>query len=129
MKHETAEWLAKADGDLRTAHREAAAKEWPNCDAACFHAQQCAEKAIKARMVEAALAFPRIRDLEALLDLVLPLEPAWEELRDGLRQLTSMAVEVRYPGVSADAEDAEPCHSRGRTRQTTCQRRLGRVTK
>ena len=106
MKPETAEWVAKAEADLRTARRERLASELPNYDAACFHAQQSAEKYLKARLVEAAFSFPRIHDLEALLNLVLPLETSWEALRSGLQQLTDMAVEVRYPGVSADAEDA-----------------------
>ena len=107
MKPETDEWIAKAEGDFRTAHRERSALEWPNFDAACFHAQQCAEKYLKARLIEAEIAFPRVHDLEALLNLVLPVEPAWEELREGLQQLTDMAVEVRYPGMTADAEDAD----------------------
>lgn len=106
MKPEVLEWIAKAEGDLRTARREAAASEWPNFDAACFHAQQCAEKYLKARPVAGHVSFPRFHDLEALLNLVLPLEPDWEPLRGDLQQLTDMAVEVRYPGLTADAEDA-----------------------
>lgn len=56
--------------------------------------------------MEAAATFPKTHDLEALLNLTLPLEPSWEELREDLQRLTNMGVEVRYPGVSADAEDA-----------------------
>jgi hypothetical protein len=41
-----------------------------------------------------------------LLNLALLVEPTWEDLREGLQQLTDMTVEVRYPGLSADAEDA-----------------------
>ncbi len=106
MKPETAEWVTKAEGDFRTACREQRVVEWPNFDAACFHAQQTAEKYLKARLVEAGLGFPKIHDLEALLNLALPLEPGWHDLREDLQRLTDMAVEVRYPGVAADAEDA-----------------------
>jgi HEPN domain-containing protein len=106
MKPETAEWVAKAEGDFRTARREQLAAEWPNYDAACFHAQQCAEKYLKAFLIEANIPFPKVHDLEALLNLALSTEPAWEELREGLRQLTDLAVEVRYPGLNVDAEDA-----------------------
>jgi len=106
MKPETRQWVGKAEGDYRTACRERDAAEDPNYDAACFHAQQCAEKYLKARLVEAAATFPKTHDLEALLNLTLPLEPSWEELREDLQRLTNMGVEVRYPGVSADAEDA-----------------------
>jgi HEPN domain-containing protein len=106
MKPETAEWVAKAEGDLHTARRELSATDLQNYDAACFHAQQCVEKYLKARLVEAGLPFPKTHDLEALLNLALPIEPTWEELRTTVQVLTNMAVEVRYPGMDADAEDA-----------------------
>jgi len=65
----TEEWIAKAEGDFVTAQRELRAEESPNYDAACFHAQQCVEKYLKARLVEAALAFPKSHDLDLLLDV------------------------------------------------------------
>jgi len=100
------EWVAKAEGDLRTARREMAATEFPNYDAVCFHAQQCVEKYLKARLADGGVAFPKMHDLGALLNFVLPLEPSWEHLREDLDSLSSRAVEVRYPGVDSDAEDA-----------------------
>ncbi len=106
MKAETREWLDKADGDYATAAREQAVEDNPNHDAVCFHSQQAAEKYLKARLVEAGAAFPRTHDLEVLLSLAVVHEPAWESLRADIRALTSMGVEVRYPGFSADAEDA-----------------------
>jgi len=42
------EWLAKAEGDFRTAQREMQAADSPNYDAVCFHAQQCVEKLVEA---------------------------------------------------------------------------------
>lgn len=39
--------------------------------------------------------------------LVPPSGPEWEDLRPKLDALTSLGIEVRYPGVSADAEDAQ----------------------
>ncbi len=42
------EWIAKAEGDYATAGRELRARRHPNYDAACFHAQQTAEKYLKA---------------------------------------------------------------------------------
>ena len=106
MKPETAAWVAKAEGDFRTAKREIAAPDLPNFDAVCFHAQQCAEKYLEARLVEAGMSFPKVHDLTALLRLILPMEPSWEFLEKSLDVLTSMGVEVRYPGVAADMEDA-----------------------
>ena len=40
----TLEWVEKAEGDIITAQREYRARSHPNYDAACFHAQQTAEK-------------------------------------------------------------------------------------
>ncbi len=51
MKPETVEWVAKADADLDTANREVVVTYSPNYDAVCFHAQQCAEKYLKAERV------------------------------------------------------------------------------
>ena len=82
------------------------ATDGPNYDAACFHARQRVEKYLKAPRTDAGVAVPKIHDLGALLDLVLPSEPSWESLRDDLDSLSSRAVEVRYPGVDSDAEDA-----------------------
>src|SRR3979411_2476448 len=106
MKPITNEWIAKAEGDFAPAQREVNATEHPNYDAVCFHSQQCAEKYLKARLQEASLPFPRIHDLPALLDRVLPIEPQWEILRDALDSLTALAVEYRYPGESANESEA-----------------------
>jgi HEPN domain-containing protein len=106
MKDMTREWVEKAEGDYRTAGREMRANP-PNYDATVFHAQQAAEKYLKARLVEAAIAFPKTHDLSVILNLLLPLEPSWLRLRPALDDLASLGVEVRYPGVFADAEDAQ----------------------
>ncbi len=106
MKPETEEWVAKADADLATAQREATVDQAPNFDAVCFHAQQCAEKYLKAVMVEAGMRVPRIHDLEALVNLLSGQHPTLVEIVRPARILTAMAVEVRYPGMIADEDDA-----------------------
>ena len=99
--------MQKAEGDFATAARELRARKAPNFDAACFHAQQCAEKYLKARLQEAGLAFSRTHSLTALLDLVLQVEPLWEVFRLALATLSAYAVEFRYPGESADRGEAK----------------------
>ncbi len=106
MKTVTREWIEKAEADFISAGREHRARRRPNHDAACFFAQQCIEKYLKARLTEAGRPFPRIHDLSALLDLTLPVEPLWEMFRPQLELLTSYAVEFRYPGESATREMA-----------------------
>jgi HEPN domain-containing protein len=102
MKPLTREWIDKAEGDFATARREIRIRKAPNYDAVCFHAQQCVEKYLKARLQEADLSFGRTHDLAALLNLLLPLEASWETFLPHLRTLTVFAVGVRYPGESAD---------------------------
>ena len=106
MKPITREWIEKAEGDFASAKRELRARKSPNYDAACFHAQQCAEKYLKARLQEADIPFPKTHDLTQLLNLILPIEPLFENLRVLLVPLTSHAVNFRYPGEFSTKEIA-----------------------
>ena len=101
----TAEWVTKAEGDFATMMRELRARKSPNPDAACFHAQQCAEKYLKACLQELVRPFGRTHHMVVLLEALLPSEPLWEDLRPLLQTLDAFAVEVRYPGGSADRDD------------------------
>jgi HEPN domain-containing protein len=102
----TREWVNKAEGDFATAERELSVTADANYDAVCFHAQQCIEKYLKARLQEAGISFGRTHDLSALLDLTLPVEPAWDGMRPDLQALTVFAVAYRYPGDTADESEA-----------------------
>jgi HEPN domain-containing protein len=112
MKPMTAEWAAKAEGDFAVMEHECGAAENPNYDGICFHAQQCAEKYLKARLCEANVTFGKIHDLVDLLDQALDVEPAWEDFREDLAYLSDVAVTYRYRGESADAESATDAQSR-----------------
>ena len=102
MKPLTREWVTKAEGDRATALRELRARKSPNHDAACFHAQQCAEKYLKALLQERGLPIPRTHNLDALAKPLLVAHPVLAELAISLRTLSAYAVETRYPGSSAD---------------------------
>ena len=102
----TVEWIDKAEGDLTTALRELRARKSPNYDAACFHAQQCVEKYLKARLQAAGIVFSKTHNLTVLLDLLLPIEPNFDPFRPKLLALTAFAVAYRYPGASADKDTA-----------------------
>jgi HEPN domain-containing protein len=114
MKPMTAEWVAKAEGDFATMERESRARKNPNYDGVCFHAQQCAEKYLKARLSEAGIGVAKIHDLVALLEQVLPLEPSWESFRADLAFLTDFSISYRYPGESADKNSAQDARRRCR---------------
>ena len=69
MKPLTEEWISKAEGDYHTMLRESRAEQFPNHDAVCFHAQQCVEKYLKARMCEAGIRIGKSHDLVAILQM------------------------------------------------------------
>ena len=105
-----AEWMNHADSDMKLA-RIAASDPDIRPEQSCFHAQQAAEKAIKAALLSHGIEFPLTHDIEELLEIaeskgiILP-----EDVKEaGL--LTPYAVETRYPGywleiTSADVEEA-----------------------
>ena len=70
----TLEWIIKAEGDFFTAGRELRARRHPNYDAVCFHAQQTAEKYLKAFLQEHDTPTPKTHDLIDLLLLCLEIE-------------------------------------------------------
>ena len=43
--------------------RESRVRKSPNYDGVCFHAQQCIEKYLKAKLVEADIDFPKTHNL------------------------------------------------------------------
>ena len=90
-------WLAKADSDL-TAARRLLEHAGPY-DAVCFHAQQAAEKALKALLAFADAPLPRTHNLEDLQAQCLSTMAA-DRLVDlrrlDLSELTPFAVESRY---------------------------------
>jgi len=125
MKPITAEWVAKAEGDFATMERESRARKNPNYEGVCFHAQQCAEKYLKARLCEAGVHFTKIHDLVALLNQALAVEPRWESFREHLAFLSDFAVSFRYPGESADRESALDARRRCRLFRRAARQALG----
>ncbi len=100
-------WLRKAEGDLRAAER---LLEVPQEDyfAAAFHAQQAAEKFLKAFLVRLQVPFPKTHNIEQLLQLAAPSDPALEKELTSATILTPYGIEFRYPGEEiADLETAQ----------------------
>jgi HEPN domain-containing protein len=98
-------WIERAEEDFLLA-RSALQRKTPLLYGATFHAQQCAEKYLKALLVLRRQSFPRTHDLVALHDLCtragfsVPLDP------DQLGRLTAYAVQVRYPGEDPAPDEA-----------------------
>jgi len=125
MQPLTAEWVDKAEGDFATLLREVRARRHPNYDAACFHAQQCAEKYLKARLQEANIPFRKTHNLLALLHLLSPIEPSWTTLLSELRLLNLYSGALRYPGYTADKAKARDALHACRAVRAAARRSLG----
>ncbi len=125
MNPETAKWVSKAEGDHHTARRELRARKAPNYDAPCFHAQQGAEKYLKAVLVEAHLPFSKTHDLLLLLDACLPVVPLLDAFRPSLAILKNFAVHIRYPGEDATRLEARDVVRRAEAIRTAVRSHLG----
>ena len=106
MKPETQEWIEKAEGDVKVAQRESQTAD-PVYDAVCFHAQQCAEKYLKALLEEQILVFRKTHDLVELMDLSGGQLSELDPLRTKLAHLSMFGIATRYPGVQADHHAAD----------------------
>ncbi len=91
-----AEWLRRADDDLRMAEF-ALSGQPPVHWGAAFHAEQAAEKLLKALLTSHGTEFARSHDIGYLLDLCEAIEPRTARLRATATGLTDFAVEARYP--------------------------------
>ena len=100
------EWIEKAEEDYGVALREIRARKNPALNAVCFHAQQCVEKYLKAVHAREGVPFIKTHDLDVLLTGCTDRHPFWAVFRDDLKRLSRYAVQFRYPGESADREEA-----------------------
>jgi HEPN domain-containing protein len=92
------DWLARAEGDLALVR--APLPEGAFYEDLCFHAQQAAEKAIKAIYQHYGKRFRYTHDLDELITGLQNegISVPGEAMEVGL--LTSYAWEARYPGLS-----------------------------
>lgn len=89
-------WLEYADIDLRAGEKLAGDAEVALV--VCFHAQQAAEKALKAYLCHIGVAqVPKTHDLEHLVGLAVS-QGAEPPPLEGLLPLNEYAVRARYPG-------------------------------
>jgi HEPN domain-containing protein len=102
------EWIRHAMSDLRMAE---IALDNPGIlfEDACFHAQQCAEKALKALLTHLDISFPRTHAIEVLLDLLSSSGIEVPPIIDVADVLSQYAVQTRYPGKweAIDREETE----------------------
>jgi HEPN domain-containing protein len=114
MKPKTLEWIEKAEEDFVAASIAVRPRKHPLFNTACFHAQQCAEKYLKAKLHEAGKRIDKTHNLIDLLNQVLLIERAWTSLHADLGVLNGFSVDYRYPGLSATKPQAQDAVKRCR---------------
>jgi len=86
-------WLRKARSDSLAADATLRAGI---PDAACFHAQQAAEKYLKSFLTYHDVLFPYTHNLAKLLELCTQVEVSFHSLLPQVEPLTPYAVRLRY---------------------------------
>jgi len=98
--------LSHAESDLRLARLGANDPQILSSQV-CFHAQQAAEKSIKAILLFQGIEFPLTHDLEELLEIAEDHGMAIPAKVRQTSNLTPYAVETRYPGFSGEIKADE----------------------
>lgn len=117
-------WVAKAEEDYKLV-QSALRRKKPLITGACFHAQQCAEKYIKALLISKGANFPKTHDLLMLNNLCsdagifLEIDPLL------LNNLADYAVRTRYPGEEPTLKDAEEALETTKLIRTLARKFLG----
>ena len=93
----TKEWLLHADEDLRLARHAFKLKSAIPYKLIAYHAQQCAEKCLKAYLVFSDIDFPFTHNISALLELCPPVADWAVDLEDA-KIWSVYAITARYPG-------------------------------
>ncbi len=118
------EWARYAEQDWQVATSLIRRKHPPNV-AICFHAQQSAEKYLKALLLQKSVAFPRTHDLPTLNTLCEQAGIQTGLSPGRLTILSDYAVATRYPGAEPSMEEAREAIAIARSVRAFARRQLG----
>ena len=91
------DWMRKAEGGLKAAEHLLALEQQDYFTVA-FHAQQAAEKFLKALLVRYQISFPKTHEIQQLLELAEAADPGIRLRLASAAALTPFGIEFRYPG-------------------------------
>ena len=125
---EAAAWLQFAADDLGTA-RALLGVTPSRVRQSLFHAQQAAEKSLKAFLIWHEQPFPLTHDLAVLLRLCVSIDSGIATGVEPALDLTQFAARFRYPGEDELPSAMGRCRRRssGLRKHTHCRRPYGRV--
>jgi HEPN domain-containing protein len=105
-KNELEVWLDHAEDDFNAIQKLMRGKK-PSIYGACFHAQQCAEKYMKAMLVKCGKRFPMIHDLPTINNLMQQAGIEMQIPENDLALLSSYVIRARYAEERPEMEDAK----------------------
>lgn len=100
------QWAAHADDDMRVARHTLTLRDECPYRLVAYHAQQCAEKYLKAYLVLRGIDFPYTHNIARLLELCSQ-QPHWASKLTEAEELTPFAITARYPGDDEPVSEAE----------------------
>jgi len=104
--NELKSWIAYAEEDFSAGKTLLNLKK-PLLAAVCFHAQQCAEKYLKALLILKDVDFPKTHDLPTLNTLCHQNGILTGSDPQQLADLTKNAVQARYPGSQPTLQETK----------------------
>jgi HEPN domain-containing protein len=113
------EWIEKADLDFDTVVRLIPEERFR--DIVAFHAQQAAEKYLKALLTRHQIEFPKTHAIRRLLILLQPVDPALAQALDEASWLSPFGADIRYPGdrpQTCPGDEARAHHLARKVRET-----------
>lgn len=109
---EAQEWLSRAERDLRAARNELNAVP-PLPEMTAYHAQQAAEKALKAFLTLSSTPFRHTHDLVELQAQCEAIDPGFVRFLEAVQTLNPYATQFRYPGGPIAPPLTEAQHALG----------------
>ena len=100
------QWLSLADEDLKLASHALGLGAQSPYRLIAYHAQQCAEKCLKAFLVYHNVDFPYTHNIRRLLKFCAE-HAEWTDTLKGAEELTPYAITARYPGEDEQVSEAE----------------------
>lgn len=102
------EWLSFGNDDLRLAQHSLTLDDECPYRLVAYHAQQCAEKYLKAYLVFHGIDFPYTHNISVLLELCdKNTATNWLEKLNEAEELTPFAITTRYPGQDEEVTKDE----------------------
>ncbi len=104
------QWMKYGDEDLHMANHALNMTDECPYRLIAYHAQQCAEKYLKAYLVYKGIDFPYTHNISRLLELCAE-KNKWTKMIQNAEELTPFAITTRYPGEDEEVNREEAIRS------------------